>query len=91
MYKKLLYYRYVDNPVTNFIDLMYLANISTFIFEDNGLTGFYLHGRNSAQHSDATLKYGEGRGGRGVGPTWGNPKKRGRGWKHESQSEGEDA
>lgn len=52
---KLLYYPYVSNPLTNFIDLMYLANISTIVLDDKH-SGYYLHGRNHSQHSDTTLR-----------------------------------
>ncbi|KAG2497180.1 hypothetical protein HYH03_004769 [Edaphochlamys debaryana] len=55
IWKRLLYYPYVENPVTQFIDLMFLANISTVIFDEPN-SGYYLHGRNQAQHSDSTLK-----------------------------------
>ncbi|EFJ50232.1 hypothetical protein VOLCADRAFT_116951, partial [Volvox carteri f. nagariensis] len=55
IFKRLLYYPYVANPVTQFIDLMYLANISTLIFDDTH-SGYYIHGRNLAQHSDTTLR-----------------------------------
>ena len=54
--KRLLYYPYVANPVTQFVDLMYLANISALIFDDSH-SGFYVHGRNQAQHSDTTLRW----------------------------------
>lgn len=55
LWKKLIYYPYVHNPITQFIDLMYLANISTVLFDDSH-GGYYLHGRNMAQHSDTTLR-----------------------------------
>ncbi|GIL75629.1 hypothetical protein Vretimale_15152 [Volvox reticuliferus] len=55
LFKRLLYYPYVANPVTQFIDLMFLANISTLIFDDTH-SGYYIHGRNQAQHSDTTLR-----------------------------------
>ncbi len=48
----------MHNPVTQFIDLMYLANISTVLFDDSH-GGYYLHGRNMAQHSDTTLRWGK--------------------------------
>lgn len=64
LWKKLIYYPYVHNPITQFIDLMYLANISTVLFDDSH-GGYYLHGRNMAQHSDTTLRWACGWGGRG--------------------------
>lgn len=39
----------------NFVDLTYLANISTIIFDDTH-SGYYIHGRNQSHHSDTTLK-----------------------------------
>ncbi|GFR52700.1 hypothetical protein Agub_g15327 [Astrephomene gubernaculifera] len=55
LFKKRLYYPYVANPVTQFVDLMFLANISAIIFDDTH-SGYYIHGRNQAQHSDTTLR-----------------------------------
>lgn len=55
LFKRLFYFPYVSNPLTNFIDLMYLANISTIVLDDKH-SGYYLHGRNHSQHSDTTLK-----------------------------------
>ncbi|PNW74089.1 hypothetical protein CHLRE_13g584901v5 [Chlamydomonas reinhardtii] len=55
IFRRLLYFPYVANPVTQFVDLMFLANISTVIFDDTH-SGYYIHGRNQAQHSDATLR-----------------------------------
>jgi hypothetical protein len=42
---------------SQFVDLMYLANISTFIFDD-AHSGYYIHGRNQATHSDTSLRCG---------------------------------
>ncbi|KAG2452271.1 hypothetical protein HYH02_003295 [Chlamydomonas schloesseri] len=55
IFRRLLYFPYIANPVTQFVDLMFLANISTVIFDDTH-SGYYIHGRNQAQHSDATLR-----------------------------------
>lgn len=49
-----LIHRFVSNPITQFIDLMFLANISLIIFDDR-CAGYYIHGRNMAQHSDTEL------------------------------------
>lgn len=46
--------RYIGNPVSNFIDLAFLANISIFVFDERHC-GYYIHGRNRAQHSDTGL------------------------------------
>ena len=50
-----LYRRYISNPVHNFVDLAFLANISVFILDDRH-SGYYIHGRNQAHHSDTGLK-----------------------------------
>ncbi|MEW5313740.1 MAG: hypothetical protein WDW38_005281 [Sanguina aurantia] len=55
LFKKLLYHPYISNPITRLVDLMFLANISALIFDDKS-SGFYIHGRNQATHSDATLR-----------------------------------
>jgi meckelin len=47
--------RFVSDPLHNFVDLMYLANISLVVLDDKH-SGYYLHGRNHSQHSDGTLK-----------------------------------
>lgn len=54
VFVRILKWRYISNPVSNFIDLAYLANISIFIF-DQRHSGYYIHGRNSSQHSDTDL------------------------------------
>jgi meckelin len=53
--RKLLYFPYISNPITNFVDLMYLANISGIVLDERHV-GSYIHGRNNAQHSDTTLR-----------------------------------
>ncbi|KXZ47359.1 hypothetical protein GPECTOR_36g81 [Gonium pectorale] len=55
LFKRLIYFPYFANPVTQFIDLMFLANISTVILDDTH-SGYYIHGRNQLQHSDTTLR-----------------------------------
>ncbi|KAJ9523189.1 hypothetical protein QJQ45_024081 [Haematococcus lacustris] len=55
LFRKLVWFPYVGDPLTNFIDLMYLANISAVVMDDKH-TGYYLHGRNHSQHSDTTLR-----------------------------------
>ncbi|GLC73394.1 hypothetical protein PLESTF_001370600 [Pleodorina starrii] len=55
LFKRLVYFPYVANPVTQLVDLMFLANISAVIFDDTH-SGYYIHGRNQAQHSDTTLR-----------------------------------
>ncbi|KAF5827901.1 Meckelin [Dunaliella salina] len=55
LFRRLLYFPYVSNPITNFVDLMYLANISAIILDDRHV-GSYIHGRNNAQHANTTLR-----------------------------------
>eukprot|EP00967_Tisochrysis_lutea_P085812 scaffold120640_cov16-Tisochrysis_lutea.AAC.1 len=55
LFRRLLYFPYVSNPITNFVDLMYLANISAIILDERHV-GSYIHGRNNAQHADTTLR-----------------------------------
>lgn len=40
--------------MTNYVDLLFLANMSLLIFEE-GPTGYYIHGRNQMQHADTDL------------------------------------
>jgi meckelin len=56
---RLIWHRYVEDPLLNFIDLIYLANMSVVILDDH-LSGYYLHGRNQSQHSDTTLRCVQG-------------------------------
>lgn len=56
LFKKLIYYPYIQDPITQFIDLLYLANISVFFLENGESSGWYIHGRNQATFSDATLR-----------------------------------
>ena len=49
------WYRWVSNPISNFIDLAFLCNISIILFDEQH-SGYYVHGRNQAQHSDTDLK-----------------------------------
>ncbi len=53
-FKWLLWHPYVSDPLMNFVDLMYLANVSLVLL-DEPHCGYYVHGRNHSQHSDATL------------------------------------
>jgi meckelin len=52
---RILYWRYVSNPVSSFVDLAFLSNISVILM-DTRHSGYYIHGRNAAQHSDTDLK-----------------------------------
>ncbi len=55
LFRWLFWWPYVSDPVMNLVDLMYLANVSLVLL-DEPHSGFYVHGRNHSQHSDATLK-----------------------------------
>ncbi len=52
---RLVYHRFVANPVTQFVDLAFLANISVLILDDKN-SGYYIHGRNQSQHSDTGIR-----------------------------------
>jgi meckelin len=42
--------RFIHNPLTQYIDLLFLANISALIMDDRN-AGYYLHGRNQLHHT----------------------------------------
>ncbi|GMH43204.1 hypothetical protein BSKO_11126 [Bryopsis sp. KO-2023] len=44
-----------EHPMLQFIDLLFLANISCIILDEK-LSGYYLHGRNQTQFSDTNLR-----------------------------------
>ncbi len=46
----LVFHRYFHNPLSQYIDLLFLSNISAVILDDR-FSGYYLHGRNQLQHS----------------------------------------
>eukprot|EP00798_Chlamydomonas_sp_ICE-L_P019884 gene19884-26587_t len=52
---RILYHRYVNNPVTQLVDLAYLANISIIILDEKN-SGYYIHG----ELNDELLKESEG-------------------------------
>lgn len=54
MLRYLLYHQLVCNPLSQYVDLMFLADISLVIL-DSKTSGYYLHGRNQMQHSDTSL------------------------------------
>ena len=55
LFRQLIYHRYVSNPLNDFVDLLFLSNISCIIL-DQRLAGYYMHGRNQAQFSDTSLQ-----------------------------------
>ncbi|KAK9819713.1 hypothetical protein WJX72_001576 [[Myrmecia] bisecta] len=55
LFKKLVYHQYVCNPLHDFVDLLFLSNISCVIL-DTRHSGYYIHGRNQAQFSDTNLQ-----------------------------------
>lgn len=50
-----MWHTWVRNPLNDFVDLLFLANISAVILDER-LAGFYIHGRNQTQFSDTTLQ-----------------------------------
>lgn len=54
LFKVVIYHRFLANPITQYVDLLFLANISLVILDD-GHSGFYVHGRNQMRHADTNL------------------------------------
>eukprot|EP00762_Andalucia_godoyi_P006626 ANDGO_04990.mRNA.1 hypothetical protein len=50
----LIIHRFISNPLTDFVDLVSLANISVFILRESH-HGYYIHGRSVHPNSDATM------------------------------------
>lgn len=46
--------RFFSHPLAQYVDLLFLANCSCIILDDN-TSGYYLHGRNQVQHSDTDM------------------------------------
>ncbi|XP_076061869.1 meckelin [Oratosquilla oratoria] len=55
IFKALLYERYVENKLQQFVDLCSLANISIFILEYS-VYGYYIHGRSVHGHADVNMQ-----------------------------------
>lgn len=47
-------YRFFSNPITDFVDLLSLSNVSVLLLRER-YCGFYLHGRSPHQHADVSL------------------------------------
>jgi meckelin len=47
-------HRFISNPLTDFVDLVSLANISVFLLRESQ-HGYYIHGRSVHPHADATI------------------------------------
>ena len=43
LFVKLVVYYKIKNPVVDFVDLLWLSNISMFVFD--GISGYYIHGQ----------------------------------------------
>jgi hypothetical protein len=50
----LLLRRFYPDPLSEFIDLMFLSNISAVVLDDR-FSGYYLHGRNHMMHAGVWL------------------------------------
>eukprot|EP00297_Palpitomonas_bilix_P001829 CAMPEP_0113868268 /NCGR_PEP_ID=MMETSP0780_2-20120614/889_1 /TAXON_ID=652834 /ORGANISM="Palpitomonas bilix" /LENGTH=977 /DNA_ID=CAMNT_0000853321 /DNA_START=154 /DNA_END=3087 /DNA_ORIENTATION=- /assembly_acc=CAM_ASM_000599 len=48
-------YRFISDPIGQFVDLLSLANISVFVFDDK-VHGWYLHGKSVHKHADTTME-----------------------------------
>lgn len=51
----LIYQRFIENKILNFIDLCSVSNISVFIFDENQ-HGYYIHGRSPHGITDVNMK-----------------------------------
>ena len=55
LFKCLLYPPYVSHPLHDFVDLLFLSNISCILLTGR-VSGHYIHGRNQSQYSDTSLQ-----------------------------------
>ena len=55
LFKCLLYHPYVSHPLHDFVDLLFLSNISCILLTGR-ISGHYIHGRNQSQYSDTSLQ-----------------------------------
>ncbi|CAF3394308.1 unnamed protein product [Rotaria socialis] len=51
----IFYQRFIEDKITNFIDLCSVSNISVFILDEN-LHGYYIHGRSPHGMTDVNMK-----------------------------------
>ena len=57
LFMKVIWHRYVCNPLENFIDLLFTANLSAMILSD-GHAGFYLGGNGAPHpHMDTSMAH----------------------------------
>ncbi|KIY92883.1 putative Meckelin [Monoraphidium neglectum] len=54
LWKAVIVHRFFGHPLSNFVDLLFLANTSAVVL-DGRSEGYYLHGRNQMHHADTTL------------------------------------
>lgn len=54
-FKKFFWFRFIHNPITQFIDFCSVANISVIILTEKYF-GYYIHGESVHQHSDTNMK-----------------------------------
>ena len=52
LWKVAVVHRFFGHPLSNFVDLLFLANTSAVVL-DGRSSGFYLHGRNQMHHAGA--------------------------------------
>ena len=55
LFNCLAYHPYVSHPLHDFVDLLFLSNISCILLTGR-VSGHYIHGRNQSQYSDTTLQ-----------------------------------
>ncbi|KAI8463954.1 MAG: Meckelin [Monoraphidium minutum] len=54
LWKTAIVHRFFGHPLSNFVDLLFLANASAVVLDERA-GGYYLHGRNQMHHADTTL------------------------------------
>lgn len=77
LWKAVVVHRFFGHPLSNFVDLLFLANTSAVVLDERS-SGYYLHGRNQMHHagegpwvgSGATASSGGGGGEGGGGGSW---------------------
>jgi hypothetical protein len=50
LWKAAVVHRLFGHPLSNFVDLLFLANTSAVVLDER-LSGYYLHGRNQMHHA----------------------------------------
>lgn len=62
LWKAVIVHRFFGHPLSNFVDLLFLANTSAVVLDDRS-GGYYLHGRNQMHHAGGLDRLAGGDGG----------------------------